>query len=62
MIQKSMELKRFNESRRLIKSVIVMQLTVSLSMILAMIVIVRAAACSFLPDIVAKAILECFWL
>ena len=62
MIEKSMELKRFNESKRLIKSVIIMQLTVSLFMILAMIFIVRVFACFFLPEAVAESIIECFWL
>lgn len=62
MIQKSMELKRFNESKRLIKSVIVLHLTVSLAMILAMLVLIRTVACSLMPQPVAQSVNESFWL
>lgn len=62
MIQKSMEAKRFNESHRLISSSTLMLLVISLALIVAMLILVRAFACAYLPEDISVPVYDCFWL
>ena len=62
MIQKSMEAKRFTESRRLINSTIVILLGCSLGTLLIMLILIRALASAYMPVIVSVSVYESFWM
>ena len=62
MIQRSLEVRRYSESRRLIKSTGVILLVVSLAILLLTLVLIRAIASASLPEAVSEVVYDSYWL
>ena len=62
MIERSMKVKRLQESKRLIKSTIVILMLTSLGVLVAMLVIVRAIPCAYMPLVVSVPIYDASWM